>query len=282
MIPASPSTYGLTSWHCHPAIMTSPHRHLDIELNLPLAGSMTYLHRDQVVTIPTGRLAVFWAAIPHQLLERSPDCDFWVLTIPLELFLSWRLPPALTHQLLLGALLLNPDPSYTPLDALHAARWHLELSTASRSTCLREIEARLWRFAQTPLPQAAPDCSASTTPLHAVEESTAMRLARTLIEHHATPLTISAIAASAGLHPGYAMTCFKRVFGVTMLDYLTQYRIAQALRLLVTTDLTILDIALQSGFGSAGSFYTAFKRHTGQTPRAYRRPTPSPPTLSHS
>lgn len=270
MIPTAPTTYGLSSWHCRPEVMSHPHRHLDIELNLPLTGSMTYLHCDRIVAIPTSCLAVFWGAIPHQLLERTNDCDFWVLTIPLEMFLSWGLPAEWTRRLLLGTLLINPDPTYAPLDVLHAARWHRDLPTALRPVCLREISARLWRFAHTPtaLPPSSP------TPYPLTEDATAMRLAHILVEDHATPLTITAVAARAGLHPGYAMTCFKRTFGLTMLDYLTQYRVTQALRLLVTTNLTSLEIALQTGFGSTSSFYAAFKRHTGQTPRAYRRPTP--------
>jgi transcriptional regulator GlxA family with amidase domain len=56
-----------------------------------------------------------------------------------------------------------------------------------------------------------------------------------------------------------------------ILDYLTQYRVAHAQRLLVTTDLPVLEIALACGFNSLSRFYAAFKKICGRSPRTYRQ-----------
>jgi AraC-like DNA-binding protein len=58
---------------------------------------------------------------------------------------------------------------------------------------------------------------------------------------------------------------------MSLLDYVIQYRIAQAQRLLLTTDDNILDIAMQTGFGSSSNFYVTFKKLCGQSPGAYRQ-----------
>jgi AraC-like DNA-binding protein len=56
-------------------------------------------------------------------------------------------------------------------------------------------------------------------------------------------------------------------------DFINQARIEHA-QALIADDLdrrkTLLDIAYASGFNSKSSFNTAFKKHAGQTPSAYR------------
>lgn len=73
-----------------------------------------------------------------------------------------------------------------------------------------------------------------------------------------------------GLHPNYAMTLFRRHYGMTLSTYLTRLRVCQAQRLLVSTELEISRVAFETGFGSISRFYEAFKEISGQTPRQYR------------
>lgn len=57
-------------------------------------------------------------------------------------------------------------------------------------------------------------------------------------------------------------------------DFVNTYRITQAMDILKDTTksrLTILEILYQVGFNSKSSFNTAFKKHTGYTPTAYRK-----------
>ncbi len=58
---------------------------------------------------------------------------------------------------------------------------------------------------------------------------------------------------------------------MTIGDYLAQCRVAEAIRLLISTDATTGDIALRAGFGSTTRFYERFSRDTGMSPAAYRR-----------
>ncbi len=78
-------------------------------------------------------------------------------------------------------------------------------------------------------------------------------------------------AEIVGVHPNYAMSLFQRAFGISMVVYVTQLRVAMAQKLLVTSSMEILDIAYECGFGSTSRFYTAFKAITGTTPHRYRR-----------
>jgi AraC-like DNA-binding protein len=95
-------------------------------------------------------------------------------------------------------------------------------------------------------------------------------IAAFIAQHYREAIAMPQIAAAAELHPKYAMTLFRRHCGMTVGEYLTQQRLSQAQRLLVTTDAKIVDIAYGSGFGSVSRFYAVFERTCGQSPRAYR------------
>jgi AraC-like DNA-binding protein len=61
--------------------------------------------------------------------------------------------------------------------------------------------------------------------------------------------------------------------GRTFVEYITYIRIQNSINLLVSTDLQIIDICLQSGFNNIGHFNKMFKRFTGITPSEYRKQT---------
>ena len=83
-------------------------------------------------------------------------------------------------------------------------------------------------------------------------------------------IKVAEIAKAAGLHENYAMQLFRRACGVTLLQYITQHRVWHAQRLLTTTDMKMIDIAMAAGFGSDNRFYALFKRVCGVSPREYR------------
>lgn len=67
---------------------------------------------------------------------------------------------------------------------------------------------------------------------------------------------------------------FERLFGkyvgVTPGEYIKRRRIDHAIQLLRTTDKTVLDIALESGYHNTANFNKQFKAVTGRTPGSYR------------
>jgi AraC-like DNA-binding protein len=63
-------------------------------------------------------------------------------------------------------------------------------------------------------------------------------------------------------------------FGKSFFDFLNGFRIREATRLLTATsaaDAAILNVALAVGFNSTSTFYSAFKKVTGQTPAQFRK-----------
>ena len=64
---------------------------------------------------------------------------------------------------------------------------------------------------------------------------------------------------------------FKKVTGETIFSYLNSYRLARGMELLRGTQLSVSQIAYDTGFCSASYFIEAFKAHKGSTPLQYRK-----------
>jgi AraC family transcriptional regulator len=89
-------------------------------------------------------------------------------------------------------------------------------------------------------------------------------------ERLAEPLTLAEIADDVYLSVFHLVRVFKEATGETPYRFLTRLRVEEAQRLLLTTDLSIAEIAPRCGFASPGALSTAFLRHVGVRPSAYR------------
>ena len=64
---------------------------------------------------------------------------------------------------------------------------------------------------------------------------------------------------------------FVRLFGVPPMQYLAQWRMQTAARMLLETRATVAAIALAVGYDSEAAFARAFRRLVGKPPAAWRR-----------
>ncbi len=103
----------------------------------------------------------------------------------------------------------------------------------------------------------------------------AQRLTRQAIayihEHYSEPMGREDIARHIGVSEGYLSRCFTQETGLSLVHYLTRYRIQRAKQLLTTTEMTVTEIALEVGFSDSNYFSRVFRRETGVAPLTYRR-----------
>lgn len=258
------SPYGFTCETWAPALMPRPDRHNEIELNWVATGSLTYLLGGRRTTIPAGRLGLFWAAVPHQVVGFDVEAPYFVVTIPLTEFLRSGLSREFVNRALGGELLIDIEADAA--DASCFARWEADLqseSPAYERAAQLEVRARLLRMS------SRISSALESASLPAL--SRADQLACYIAKNYQQPLTSESIAAANELHANYAMSLFRKAFGTTMTAFVVQHRLSHAQRLLVTTEDSILNIATESGFQSLSRFNEAFKEACGSSPREYRK-----------
>lgn len=78
------------------------------------------------------------------------------------------------------------------------------------------------------------------------------------------------VAAIAYITPNYLSKQFRNKKGMNLREYINQIRIEEAKRLLLTTNLSVSEVAGLSGYENISYFSTVFRKHTGMSPIDWR------------
>ncbi|MCB0018586.1 MAG: helix-turn-helix domain-containing protein [Anaerolineales bacterium] len=265
--------FGFRIWQGSFFNMPRAHVHSDIEINYLFEGYAHYLHGGHVYHLEANQWAIFWGGIPHRVIEKSQRNHGVWLTLPLAWVLHWDLPDNTLSRLLAGDMLLNiaTQPAQIIYDHYRLKLWQKEFRTGDKEqlrNVILDIEVQLRRMQSTES-GALLEMSRSPT---AVSSHQLASILTQITQNYMTLANVNAIAAAVQLHPKYLMQLFKKATGLNLWEYVIWLRVAHAQRLLLTSDDTIIDIALASGFNAPSTFYQAFRKYTdGATPREFRR-----------
>ncbi len=94
---------------------------------------------------------------------------------------------------------------------------------------------------------------------------------RYMEEHIAEPITLEQISAVLNVCPDHCIRLFRGQTHKTPIRYLADLRLAEAMKLLVETDLSVGQIAARCGYSSPAYLSKAFKDRLGRAPRQYRQ-----------
>ena len=110
--------------------------------------------------------------------------------------------------------------------------------------------------------------------LPVVKKTTSPEIQKVLAEiraNYAQDLTVTQMGETTHLQPNYLTTLFRKETGKGFIQYLNQYRIEEACRMMLTNpDCPLQDVAEACGFQSPRYFFTVFKKLTDSTPGAFR------------
>jgi len=90
-------------------------------------------------------------------------------------------------------------------------------------------------------------------------------------QNFAEKLTLESLAMICHGSPYHMHRTFKKIKGLTPIEYIQQVRVHAAKKYLIETNKAIGDIALCVGMANAPYFITLFKKKTGLTPAQFRQ-----------
>lgn len=90
-------------------------------------------------------------------------------------------------------------------------------------------------------------------------------------EHYKEELSQEKVAELCGLSREHLARTFKKYMGITFKEYLDSVRLDYAHCALLNTDYSVLEIALESGFGNEKGLSRCFKKQHGMSPSQYRK-----------
>ncbi len=288
-----------------PPAMLTLHRHDDLEINIVLRGELRYLYAGRPLVLREGQIAMFWATQPHGLVEDRGESDVagetcWV-HVPFATVLSWGLADADMKRLMQAMPLVTDELALRERLAAMVSTWLEEIGDrATEGIALLEIQAAVRRILRAnPVVADFEDGAQAGSPTRPKEPEVlargtdgdgksaagkrgraagqsgdagpAVQMAQFVVDSFREEVTVGDVARSVHLTPSHAMTVFRRAVGVTIGEYVTMCRVAEAQRLLLTSRLSSAEIAEAAGFGSLSSYYAHVTRACGMTPREYRR-----------
>lgn len=256
--------------------MVTPHSHGHVEFNWLSEGTLSYLFNGQPVTVPSGRLVLFWAGVSHQAIGVPPSTDVWCrqcnIYLPLDSFLYMPKLGAMVETIMGGGVVALPADS-TNAETLQ--RWYRDYRSgdADRADLLKsEIGLLLRRASMLRTDLLLPPWIELSDHSHPGASSLRhiVAMVRYIIENLNEPLDGAAIAQTVGLHPNYALNLFTRVMHVSIHRFVLRMRLIRARELLFTSSLPVETIAYDAGFQSVSQFYFQFRRAYGMPPNRLR------------
>ena len=131
----------------------------------------------------------------------------------------------------------------------------------------RNIFSEIWLL----LLEELQNAKAPSGPLKGVSRERIQTMIAFIQQNYSEKLSLEEIARSASVSKSECLRCFRTCIQRTPFEYLLDYRLEMAERLLRTTDASVLDIALKTGFSNGAYFGKLFKEARGLPPGLYRR-----------
>lgn len=252
------------------------HWHKAVELFYIENGCLEYHTPNQTVVFPAGSCGFVNSNIPHStrtLASTEPTVQLLHIFDPVFLagetgsqIDSAYIAPLITASQIEVLLFSPQDDVQKPLIDCIRRAFCLTKDTYGYELKLRSQLSEIWLMI---LQQTAP---LLRCPAHRRKDPDQIRSMLIHIhEHYPEKITVAQLAASAHLSERECYRTFQETVHMSPIEYLTQYRLQLACRMLVNGSESITIISHTCGFGSSSYFGKLFAQKFHCTPLEYRR-----------
>lgn len=252
------------------------HWHNEVELILLLSGSLKVkFHNDSsaVVNCMPGDIMMIAPGTLHEYISDTPGGEKLILLFDLATYsqvsslvpLIKTLPPY-THisQNLYPVEVARLQNYFWEIDRLYGQQDEfLQISVYSLVSLI------LAQIGSMHLNDAIPNRDTGDSQYKNIDKL--VEVTNYIDSHRSDDLTVEQLADLAGFSKFHFERLFKAYMGVSCYQYITKRRVLMAQELLGDTDLSVMDIALQSGFFSLSTFNRVFKDINKCSPTEYRK-----------
>lgn len=267
-----------------------PHHHIELELNLVVSGTITYIVHGQRFKFSKRNLLWFFPSQEHQLVDRSPDAGYYVAVFKPEMLkraCRTERYEGLKQQELSEKGILHAELEPNIFDALQQQMQRLVKDGLDPDILNREagfgisegfrfrhhdpdyLNAGLcylllhcWRLQQERIGKS------SEVSLHPV-----VRKVLELLDVEYEDQDLETLAKHCHVSAAYLSRTFAKEVGVSLSRYRNSLKLARFWSVYRQRDrTTILEAALGAGFGSYAQFYRVFRESYHESPgNALRR-----------
>ncbi len=257
-----------------PENMPAFHWHGHIEINIPFDDEVEYNFNEYSAKVDSGHIALFWASVPHRLINKRNCTAMAVLDIPVYQFLSWQLSQKLINYLTHGVVIQSENSHLVSL--FEVKRWEkeLKLNDPKRTQLVYdEIQLMVKRISLDGWEVLVKPAKEIPVLQHGSKhtQNYVQSMLDYIANHYNEPITVQKVAKAVGLNANYAMGLFQSIMQLTIKQYIIMMRINHAKALLSDTQKSMLDISLVTGFNSLSRFYENFQKYAGVSPSKYRK-----------
>ncbi len=232
-----------------------PHFHSSIELVFVADGQLTAILEGQRHDVPKGSLLITSGYTVHRYFtEVSSEVIVWI--IPLSFVPILEKP--LANKRFAKAVYHDDNAELSTLIPLMHSRWDTMGTEARRGFSQLLLGILMDRVGLCDMNIKAP-------------AGLMRNMLAYLQENSASSLSMEKLARHLGYSRSRLSHLFRDNFGCSYSDYVNSLRCRRAARLLAQSDLTQLEISLMTGFECIRTFYRAFQKCYGMTPKQYVR-----------
>lgn len=253
-----------------------PHWHYEVQIAVATAGSVSFETPLGTFLIKEGEGIFINSGCPHEIKQTSDKDSVYVCVNFNPRIISGD-ADSLIRRYYVDPTLASNDMQVIPLNS---APWHrdiccllLQMAKIDEAQSygyeieLKSILCKIWLLLLTNnrniIENSAPVTFADKQRIRALRQY----IHKNYMEH----ISLSDIAAAVHISKGECCRIFSRIMHTTPFRYLINYRIAQSLKMLSTTGVSIAEIAQLNGFGSSSYYTECFRKEMRCRPMEYRK-----------
>lgn len=248
-----------------------PETHFEYQMILVTQGGAKMVVNHKTYDVKRGSLIFISRMERHYLIFEQPDYQRLVVSMSSDLVMSYikdmelvsifmQRPKAFCHTIDLDTGTFNKVyPLF--LSLCDECQEQAQFYTSKSAAMVLSILIDLYRA----YPEYFPQRSNSNI------SQAVLNAQRAINNNYHRNLTLQEIADANFLSRHTMSVAFKEIVGTTFKDYLILFRISEAKKLLITTDLSVYDIAEKVGYINVNNFIKIFKEREQLTPLKYRK-----------